>query len=182
MTSQLFSVTLHISSGSRVSREKLSPLHNLWLGHQLNGTLSELSKEHARARPPCVVKLTGFHLTHILPITAPCSHSNFVISSLPTFYFDILWLSNTDGFKFQYRCRLSGFLLLLTDIVDLYKQKREEKYLIFILESTTLLFKFDCVFDSFFLLSYVLSKRNLYHYCKMANWKEIIKINKEQVG
>lgn len=117
MTSQLFSVTLHISSGSRVSREKLSPLHNLWLGHQLNGTLSELSKEHAQARPPCVVKLTGFHLTHILPITAPCSHSNFVISSLPTFYFNILWLSNTDGFKFQYRCRLSGFLLL-TDIID----------------------------------------------------------------
>ena len=62
------------------------------------------------------------------------------------------------------------------------QQKREEKYLILILESTTLLFKFDCVFDSFFLLSYVLSKRNLYHYCKMANWKEIIKINKEQVG
>ena len=156
------------------------PLHNLLLGYQPNATFSELGKESAQARLSCVVKLTGFHLMHILPITAPYSHSNFVISSLSTFYFNILWLSNTDGFKFQYRCRLFGFLLL-ADIVDSCKQKREEKYLIFILESTTLLFKFDCVFDSFFLLSYVLSKRNLYHYWKMANWKEIIKINKEQI-
>ena len=156
------------------------PLHNLLLGYQPDGAFSELGKESAQARLPSVVKLTGFHLVHILPITAPYSHSNFGISSLSTFYFNILWLSNTDGFKFQYRCTLFGFLLL-TDIVDSHKQKREEKCLIFILESTTLLFKFDCVFDSFFLLSYILSKRNLYHYCKMANWKEIIKVNKGQI-
>lgn len=126
MTSQLFSVTLHISSGSRVSREKLSPPSQPMIGSSAEQYILR-AKQRTCTGKATLCGQTNFMLSlnDILPITAPCSHSNFVVSSLPTFYFNILWLSKHRWLQVSVQMQTLWFLLL--QILQIHLNRRGKK-------------------------------------------------------